>query len=44
MKIMKFTEPMHIEPLNLMVKALYIARQENPIYCANPKKAIRLYR
>ena len=34
-------EPMLIEPLNLMVKALYIARgKKNPIYCSRPKRLL----
>ena len=34
-------DPMLIEPLNLMVKALYIARdKKNPIFCSRPKKLL----
>ena len=34
-------EPMLIEPLNLMVNALYIARgKKNPIYCSRPKRLL----
>ena len=37
----EISEPMNIEPLNLMVKALYTARaKKNPIYCAKPKKLL----